>query len=140
MTMFSRRFCKEFKLEQITSYSSFCAMKMHEIVRSSSNTSSKNNARKLPKPLRKANLVYQILMILLAGVNMFLMALNQSKTVHVSELYFEIFAALITIIPVLWSGILDKCKQFEADETPQSLSPVQSSPRLVDQKEDSVVQ
>ena len=59
------------------------------------------------------------------------MALNQSKTVHVSELYFEIFAALITIVPVLWSGVLDKCKEFQEDETPLSLSPAQSARRVV---------
>ena len=80
-------------------------------------------------------------MIVLAGVNMFLMALNQSKTVHVSELYFEIFAALITIVPVLWSNVLDKCKEFQEEETPLSLSPAQIA-RVCDiaQKEDVELQ
>ena len=77
-------------------------------------------------------------MIILAGVNMFLMALNQSKTVHVSELYFEIFAALITIVPVLWSNVLDKCKEFQEEETPISLSPAQSA-RPVAMEQDNEV-
>ena len=56
---------------------------------------------------------------------MFLMALNQSSTVKISGLYFEIFSALITILPVLWTNALDKCKDFIDDSTPRGSSPAQ---------------
>ena len=79
--------------------------------------------RKLPKSIRTANLVYQILMIVLAGVNMFLLALNQSSTIKIPELYFETFAALITIVPVLWTNGLDKCKEYMDESTPSTTPP-----------------
>ena len=76
--------------------------------------------RKLPKSLRTANFVYQILLILFGFVNTLLTAIDES-VVHVPPAYFKCYAILISLLPVLWSNVLDASKKYI-----QTLSPIYS--------------
>ena len=71
--------------------------------------------RKLPKSLRRANLVYQIIMALIMPLTSLLLAIGTD----VDELYFQIISFIAPIIPVIWSNILDACKKYEEEQTPE---------------------
>ena len=72
--------------------------------------------RKLSKTLRKANLVYQIFMAIIMPITSFLLAIGTD----VNELYFQIISFITPIIPVVWSNILDACKKYEDELTPEN--------------------
>ena len=69
--------------------------------------------RKLPKPLRFANLVYQIIMGTLAGINFIFATLED-----IPKIYFEVVSVLTSAFPVAWTNILDACKKYVDEETP----------------------
>ena len=71
--------------------------------------------RRLPKSLRRANLVYQIIMALIMPLTSLLLAIGTD----VNELYFQITSFIVPIIPVIWSNILDACKKYEEEQTPE---------------------
>ena len=72
--------------------------------------------RKLPKWLRTANFIYQIILILLGFMNTLLTSLD--SVIHVPREYFECYAIIISLLPVLWSHILDASKQYIQTMTP----------------------
>ena len=74
--------------------------------------------RKLPKPLRKANVVYKILMACLSGVSVCLTAFSD-----IDPLYYQIVSILGTALPVVWTQVLDECKQYVEQSTPTPASP-----------------
>ena len=86
--------------------------------------------RKLPRSLRKANLIYKWIMGLLSGLNVALLALNNSDSITIPSLYFEIISVVGTSFPIIWSKILDSMKEYEQDLTPSPSvkSPVVSPP------------
>ena len=76
--------------------------------------------RKLPRSLRKANLVYKFVMALLTGMNITLLALNNSSEITIPSVYFEVISVLATSFPLVWSKILDSCKDYEDELTPNT--------------------
>ena len=74
-----------------------------------------SSVRKLPKPLRKANVVYKILMACLSGVSVCLTAFSD-----IDPLYYQIVSILGTAFPVVWTQVLDACKQYTEQATPTS--------------------
>lgn len=81
--------------------------------------------RKLPKSMRRANLVYKVIMGCLAGINLIFASLS-----FVPSQYFEVCSVLTSAFPVVWSYILDAAKQYEEEATPSLQSP--SSEETID--------
>ena len=75
--------------------------------------------RKLPKPWRKANEIFQIGMLFLSFANAILVVVN-SETNNIPTMYFEIYAVVISALPTLWSRMLDEVKVFEEMKTPHT--------------------
>ena len=67
--------------------------------------------RKLTKGMRVANLVYQFLMVVLGGLNAILISCNSAETINIPELYFELSTVLLSILPVIWTNMLNICKK-----------------------------
>lgn len=86
--------------------------------------------RKLPKPFRIANLVYQFVMIILTGVNTILVGVNASNIATIPAEYFEFFAVIATVIPVVWTNLLNECKTYVDEGTPQTQSPIPPATEL----------
>ena len=84
-------------------------------------------ARKLSKTMRRLNLVQKIIMGILAGVSLMLASLTDTD-----DLYFEIVSVFSSAFPIAWSYILDACKEYENDKTPEANSPARSTPKLED--------
>ena len=82
------------------------------------NTETQKATRKLPRSVRKANLIYKWIMGILSGLNVALLALNNSDSVHNPSIYFEIISVAATSFPILWSKLLDSLKEYENDLTP----------------------
>ena len=57
-------------------------------------------------------------MSLLAGLNIFLASFSKTP-----QLYFEVVSILTSACPVVWSQILDACKDYSDDATPTETSP-----------------
>ena len=76
------------------------------------------SSRKLPPYARAMNFIYQVAMILLGAVNIILTYLT-SISIDIPTLYFEICSIGVTVLPVVWSKILDQLKEC-TDETPPS--------------------
>ena len=68
--------------------------------------------------MRRVNLMYKVFMSLLAGINIFLASFSKAP-----QLYFEIVSILTSACPVVWSQILDACKDYSDDATPNENSP-----------------
>ena len=85
--------------------------------------------RKLSRCMRKVNLAYKIIMILL-GTSNGLFAALESHGLEIPKLYYVIFSVAASFLPVVWSKILDDVKQYHEELTPdQSLDSV-SSPSI----------
>ena len=69
--------------------------------------------RKLPRGLRKANVLYKVVMASLSGVSVCLTAFSD-----VDPMYFQVVSILGTAFPVVWTQVLDACKQYEEEKTP----------------------
>ena len=82
------------------------------------NTETQKATRKLPRSVRKANLIYKWIMGILSGLNVALLALNNSDSVHIPSIYFEIISVAATSFPILWGKLLDSLKEYENDLTP----------------------
>ena len=74
--------------------------------------------RKLSKTMRKMNLAYKVIMALLAGLSLMLASLTDTN-----EIYFQIVSVFSSAFPIIWSQVLDACKDYENDKTPTTLSP-----------------
>ena len=83
--------------------------------------------RKLSKPMRRMNLAYKIIMALLAGVSFILATLTDMH-----EIYYQVVSVFSSAFPVIWSQILDACKEYETQQTPMTsppaLSPASDTP------------
>ena len=83
--------------------------------------------RKLSKPMRMANMVYQMFMVGVSGINLMLLAIDKIDGVTIPELYFQIISVIIGVFPVVWSKFLDACKQIQSPWASQTSSPVPPS-------------
>ena len=81
--------------------------------------------RKLSKPMRRMNLAYKIIMALLAGVSFILATLTDTH-----EIYYQVVSVFSSAFPVIWSQVLDACKDYEAQQRPEVLSPASTSVRF----------
>ena len=81
--------------------------------------------RKLSKPMRKINLLYKIIMALLAGISLTLATLTDTH-----EIYYQVVSVFSSAFPIVWSQILDGCKEYENEQTPEILSPARNTPPL----------
>ena len=69
--------------------------------------------RSLTKSMRVVNFFYKLTLGLLSGVNFTMMMLNANvKKIHISEFYFETMSVVLAVIPILWSYVLDSCKDL----------------------------
>ena len=73
--------------------------------------------RKLPRCVRKINVGFQIVMILL-GVANFGLSIWEREGGNIPKEYYQICAILEAMFPVAWSRILDSLKQYQNDLTP----------------------
>ena len=81
--------------------------------------------RKLSKTMRKLNLVQKVVMGILAGVSLMLASLTDT-----SEIYYQFVSVFSSAFPIVWSQILDACKDYESQETPTTLSPASDTPKV----------
>ena len=90
--------------------------------------------RKIPKPIRKLNFLYKVLMALLTGINLALSVFSD-----VNDLYYKIVSVIISILPVVWSEILDATKIYIDDKTPSPLSPASPNNEMMNHNQCSDV-
>ena len=57
-------------------------------------------------------------MLVLGGVNMFLISFDHNDDVHIPNVYFEVLSVILSVFPVVWTNILDKVKDYRDDLTP----------------------
>ena len=88
--------------------------------------------RKLSKSMRKINLLYKIIMALLAGISLILATLTDTH-----EIYYQIVSVFSSAFPIVWSQILDGCKEYESERTPEILSPARNTPPPDENKEEN---
>ena len=69
--------------------------------------------KKIPKPIRKLNLVYKIVMAMLAGLSLIF-----SAFADIDPIYYKVVSVFSSAYPVIWSQILDATKTYEAETTP----------------------
>ena len=83
--------------------------------------------RKLSKTMRKLNLIQKVVMGILAGVSLMLATLTDTN-----EIYYQFVSVFSSAFPIVWSQILDACKEYESQETPSpsptTLSPASNTP------------
>ena len=72
-----------------------------------------STTRKLSKPMRVANYIYQVLMGILAGVSFMLTQFDE-----IPKVFYEIVAVFSSAFPIVWSKILDASKQYHEQRTP----------------------
>ena len=74
------------------------------------------------------NLAYKVIMALLAGVSLMLATLTDTN-----EIYYQFVSVFSSAFPVVWSQVLDACKNYESEETPSpsptTLSPASNTPK-----------
>ena len=80
--------------------------------------------RKLSKTMRKMNLAYKVIMAVLAGVSLMLATLTDTD-----KIYYQFVSVFSSAFPVVWSQVLDACKNYESEETPTTLSPASNTPK-----------
>ena len=63
---------------------------------------------------------------ILAGISLMLATLTDT-----SEIYYQFVSVFSSAFPIVWSQILDACKDYESQQTPEVLSPASdtTSPR-----------
>ncbi|MBO4736487.1 MAG: hypothetical protein J5614_08865 [Paludibacteraceae bacterium] len=93
---------------------------------------STNTRRRLSRGMRIANILYQFFLSCMFAVNCCLTSISQSGNVNIPRLYFEISSAVLALLPVLWSHMLDACKKLHipvdsvASQSPSNVSPKSS--------------
>ena len=78
-------------------------------------------AGKIPRWLRKMNLGYEISLVLLGTANLILTNLN-GTSIKIPIQYFETYSVICSILPVMWSKILDVSKKYHGELTPSTVS------------------
>ena len=64
-------------------------------------------------------------MALLAGISLTLATLTDTH-----EIYYQVVSVFSSAFPIVWSQILDGCKEYESEKTPEVLSPARNTPPL----------
>ena len=79
--------------------------------------------KKIPKPIRKLNLAYKVVMAMLAGLSLIFSAFTE-----IHPIYYKVVSVFSSAFPVIWSQILDATKTYEAEQTPND-TPDHTSPK-----------
>ena len=58
---------------------------------------------------------------ILAGISLMLATLTDTN-----EIYYQFVSVFSSAFPIMWSQILDACKEYEDDKTPEPSPPVLS--------------
>ena len=74
--------------------------------------------RKLPRWMRKVNVVYQILLSLLTVANSLLVVIEADEDLNVPKVYYEFCSIGLAALPVVWSKFLDSMKEYHQSLTP----------------------
>ena len=83
--------------------------------------------KKIPKPIRKLNLAYKVIMAMLAGLSLIF-----SAFADIDPIYYKVVSVFSSAFPVIWSQILDATKTYEAEATPDHTSPKPPEPAADD--------
>ena len=75
--------------------------------------------------MRKMNLAYKAIMAVLVGVSLMLATLTDT-----GALYYKFVGVFSSAFPIVWSQVLDACKNFESERTPEVLSPASETPKV----------
>ena len=75
----------------------------------------------MPLSVRKANVVYKVLMAGMSGLSVCLTAFSD-----IDPIYFQVVSILGTAFPVIWTQVLDPCKQYEEEKTPTEGTPTEA--------------
>ena len=78
--------------------------------------------KKIPKPIRKLNLAYKVIMAMLAGLSLIF-----SAFADIDPIYYKVVSVFSSAFPVIWSQILDATKTYEAENTPTT-TPKEGTP------------
>ena len=85
--------------------------------------------RKLPRYMRRLNLVYKVILALISGVSIVFAAIGDIPTI-----YLEVVSVVASAFPIIWSQILDASKEYHAALTPSDTPKVETPPDSEDQK------
>ena len=93
--------------------------------------------KKIPKPIRKLNLAYKVIMAMLAGLSLIFSAFTE-----IHPIYYKVVSVFSSAFPVIWSQILDATKTYEAEATPTNSnegSPDHTSPKPPEPANDDTI-
>ena len=76
--------------------------------------------RKLPRWVRKLNVVYQLTLIGLTGLNGLFAVLEANDEFEIPKTYYQLASVALAALPVVWSKFLDSMKEYQNDLTPNS--------------------
>ena len=88
--------------------------------------------KKIPKPVRKLNLGYKIIMSVLAGLSLIFSAFTE-----MDPIYYKVVSVFSSAFPVIWTQVLDACKTYEAEQTPTT-TPKEGTPEAEEGTESAV--
>ena len=54
------------------------------------------------------------------------------------EIYYQIVSVFSSAFPIVWSQILDGCKEYENEQTPEVLSPARNTPPLDQENKEAI--
>ena len=76
--------------------------------------------RKLPRWVRKLNVVYQLLLLALMGANGLFAILESDEDIMIPKMYYQVCSVALAALPVAWSKFLDSMKEYQNDLTPDT--------------------
>ena len=89
--------------------------------------------KKIPKPIRKLNLAYKVVMAMLAGLSLIFSAFTE-----IHPIYYKVVSVFSSAFPVIWSQLLDATKTYTAEQTPND-TPDQGSPKPPEPANDDTI-
>lgn len=99
-----------------------------------SSTVSNKLLRRLPNRWKKANLVYQILILVIGAANVCMTAIDDGKGGVIPPMYFEIVSCILAVTPFVWSKILDQVKTYvdvsDPNYSSQTTTPQTTTPQI----------
>ena len=76
--------------------------------------------RKLPRWVRKLNVVYQLTLLGLTGLNGLFAVLEANGEFEIPKIYYQLASVALAALPVVWTKFLDSMKEYQNDLTPNS--------------------
>ena len=76
--------------------------------------------RKLPRWVRKLNVVYQLTLLGLTGLNGLFAVLESDNDITIPKMYYQLASIALAALPIVWSKFLDSMKEYQNDLTPNN--------------------